>query len=66
MTGKQFWKSKTLWFNVLALVVILADSLGFADFVGDPLLEEYGLVLITIVNVLLRFVTKERVEARFR
>jgi len=25
MTGKAFWKSKVLWFNVLALVVAVAN-----------------------------------------
>ena len=35
MTAKEFWKSKTFWFNVLALIVAVAGYFGFAGFEPD-------------------------------
>jgi hypothetical protein len=54
---KEFWKSKTLWFNVLAFAFLVANGFGFADFVHDPQLAEYAAAVITIVNLLLRMAT---------
>jgi hypothetical protein len=59
MPPKDFWKSKTFWFNVLALLVLVANGFGFADFQADPLLSTYAAVIITLINVILRFVTKQ-------
>lgn len=57
------WKSKTLWFNVLALLIIVARVFGFGDFVPDIRLAEYGAIVVTIINLVLRFVTKEPIVA---
>ena len=62
--GKEFYKSKTFWFNVLALVVMLASAFGFAEFEGSKELKEYGFVIITLVNVILRFMTTEPVKIK--
>ena len=62
MDGKSLWKSKTFWFNLLALVVVIATAFGFADFQPSPEVEQIGMVVITIVNLLLRFMTKEPVK----
>ena len=59
MAPKDFWKSKTFWFNVLALVVMISGAFGFADFQADPQTAEYAAVAITLINVLLRFATKQ-------
>ena len=59
MEGKHFWKSKVFWFNVLALIVVVASAFGFGEFSPDPKTAEYALVVVTIINVILRFVTKE-------
>lgn len=64
MRGKEFYKSKTFWFNVLALVVMLASAFGFAEFESSAELQQYGVVIITLVNVLLRFVTREPLKVR--
>jgi len=61
--SKKWYTSKTLWFNGLALVVIIATAFGFADFKAAPEVEQIGMVVITIVNLLLRFVTKEPVTS---
>ena len=52
--AKAFWKSKTLWFNLLAAVVILAGYLGYQDFKPDAT----WLALVTaVINFVLRFWT---------
>ena len=61
MQGKEFWLSKTFWFNVLALVVTVAGAFGFGDHVPADEVGQIALVLVTVVNLVLRFVTKEPV-----
>jgi len=58
MDTKQFFLSKTFWFNVLALIVLVSNGFGFANFEADPALDQYALVAITVINVILRLVTK--------
>lgn len=57
--GKKIWKSKTLWFNVLAAVVLVASEVGFGGFEADPQLMA---LVAAAANVVLRFVTREPVE----
>ena len=66
MLDKDLWKSKTLWFNVLALLVIVGGAYGFGEFEGDPKLAEYAAVVVTIINLLLRFVTKQPLKTFWR
>lgn len=58
MDPKPFWKSKTLWANVVALVTAAgAVVMGQADWQ-----TVLGPVALAIVNMILRFVTKQPVE----
>jgi len=57
---KEWWKSKVFWFNVLALVVMLASAFGFGEFTPDEKWVEIGGIVISVINMLLRlFVTKQ-------
>ena len=57
---KEWWKSKVFWFNVLAIVVLVASAFGFGEFEPDPQWVEVGGVLVSVINLLLRlFVTKQ-------
>ena len=53
---KQPWKSKTLWCN--ALVGVLAVS-GVREKIG--LGEDQILLILSVVNMVLRMVTKDKV-----
>ena len=55
MPGKPWYESKTIWFNILAGIVLVANQFGFADFALDA---EISAGIVAIVNMLLRFVTK--------
>jgi len=62
MDAKSIFLSKTFWFNLLALLVIVANVFGFAEFSRDPIVDQYALVIVTIVNIVLRFATKQPVK----
>ena len=53
---KPFWKSKTLWFNVIA--ALLLGLVGISGGVEPEL--EVG--IISTANILLRIITKEPLE----
>ena len=58
MITKPFWKSKTLFFNVLAALVIVAGMLGYADFVPDA---DVMALVVAVANVVLRLLTRQPV-----
>lgn len=62
-SGKPWWQSKTIIFNVifgvLAVATVLLNHYGFDEFVpSEEVVEIVGLV-VAIVNVILRAVTRE-------
>jgi len=59
--AKNWYQSKTVWFNVVAAVVLVVKTVWpeFADFELDPM---YATGLVALVNLALRFVTREPVE----
>lgn len=61
MNSKKWYLSKTLWFNVLFLAVGIASAFGYNEFSPDAEMESYVLVAVTIVNLVLRLVTKTAV-----
>lgn len=58
---KPFWRSKTLWFNALALALTVAGAFGFGDFRPSPEVEAIALVIVTLINLVLRFATSQAV-----
>jgi hypothetical protein len=63
---KKFYLSKTFWFNVLALTVAIANPFGFLDFVPDEHLAEYAAAVVTVINVILRFVTEKPITLKLK
>lgn len=59
MDSKAWWKSKTLWFNILAMVEILFQPSGALGHVLAP--QEIG-AIVTGGNVLLRMFTSSPIS----
>jgi hypothetical protein len=53
---KQWYSSKTLWVNAIALVAILVQ--GFTGFIIDP---EAQAAILVVINIILRAVTGDEV-----
>lgn len=57
--AKKPWQSKTVWINVImAVVAFFPEKLG----VGEILNEGNLLLIASVVNVILRAVTKGKIE----
>jgi len=50
-------KSKTVWINILMAVVVLVPELANIEALKIP--QETSVAIVGIVNILLRFVTKD-------
>lgn len=61
MDVKPFYQSKTVWFNILFVLVALAGYFGFTDYQPSADVAELAAVIIAVVNVVLRFLTKSAV-----
>lgn len=59
METKPFYQSKTLVFNVLAILVLIANRFGFVDFQLD---SEYAAMVLAILNGILRLTTTKPVS----
>lgn len=59
---KPFYQSKTFWFNALFVIVSLAGFFGFTEYQPDANTAELAAVLIAVVNLVLRFLTKSAVK----
>lgn len=58
---KAFWKSKTLWFNFLTIIMVFAGALGYTP--NAELAENVGALLIAFspfINFLLRAFTEKK------
>ena len=58
---KKWYASKTFWFNLVALVVMVLGAFGYTGEVP----EDWGVyvpAIIALVNLVLRYVTKEPIE----
>ena len=64
MKTKIFFKSKTFWFNILALAVLIAGQFGFAEFKPALWVSEFGMSIVLLVNIFLRFKTSQKISLR--
>jgi len=62
MQAKSWYLSKTLWFNILALLAMVATAFGFADFKPDTWVMEVGTIIILLINIILRLYTSRAVK----
>jgi len=55
---KMWYESRTVWFNVLGLVVVVAQYLLQQNLVDPKVVE----TVMAVVNVALRLVTTEKID----
>ena len=60
---KKFYQSKTFWFFLLSLLVTVASAFGFADFVPDEAFGQVGVAIISVVGIILRFVSVKVIDS---
>lgn len=63
MDTKIAWTSKTLWFNVLALICAVAVAFGYQGELPEEW-KTWVTVIVTIINIILRFITKQPVALK--
>lgn len=59
---KPFYQSKTFWFNILFVLVAVAGYFGFTEYQPDANTAELAAVLIAVINLILRFLTKAEIK----
>ena len=69
MTSKDWYKSKTLWFAALTVIIGVAASVfGFNEWAPDEAtadtIQTAVLVVVGLVNIVLRYVTTESIKRR--
>lgn len=57
MDSKRWWQSKTVWINVLTLVVSVGDLLLGSPLVSGTSAADYIVSMVAAANLALRFVT---------
>lgn len=59
MNGKKWYLSKTLWVNIIALVVTIAKLMGYD--IGIPIDRQEALAgsIVSGVNLFFRLITKQ-------
>ena len=62
MDSKQWYASKTLWFNVVALVVVVLNAFGFASFEAAPEVGAIGAGIVAVINLVLRAITNRGIS----
>lgn len=64
MDGKPIYQSKTVLFNLLALLVTVATAFGYGEFHPDPAVESIAAVIVIVVNLVLRLLTSQSIRMR--
>ena len=59
---KPFWKSSTIWLNVVGVLVIVLQLVTSTKLVVDP---DVQMVLLAVLNILNRFRTEEPIKLGF-
>jgi hypothetical protein len=62
--SKPFYQSKVFWFNLLFILVTIATYFGFGSFVPGEKTVELATVLVSVINIILRFYTDKAVTLK--
>lgn len=52
LKSKPFWKSSTLWINVLGIIVIALDLVVKSNLIPDP---DVVAIIVAVLNIINRF-----------
>ena len=55
MATKKWYQSWTMWANLLALALFVANGIGFRDFQAAPWVAELGTIAVLVINLALRY-----------
>lgn len=55
------WKSLSFWFNILAVIIAVANAFGFADFEPAPWVPGLAIGIVALINLLKGFFPKANV-----
>jgi hypothetical protein len=58
---KPFYQSKTLWFNLLTILVAVAALFGWDTFEPSATTQEIVLLAVGVINLILRLLTKSEI-----
>ena len=59
--AKEWWKSKTIWINMIAIAALIIQSqFGYA------LRPEEQLMILTVINIILRSITNAELEWKIK
>ena len=58
---KEWWKSKTIWVNIIAIVALIVQS----QF-GYVLQPEEQIMILTMINIVLRAITNAELEWKIK
>jgi hypothetical protein len=60
--GKEWWKSKTIWVNVSALIMMALSLFGFNLYVDPEVLMLIASILVPMINLWLRNKTDKAIK----
>jgi hypothetical protein len=63
---KEWYRSKTIWFNLIFLVAaalgVVMPAAGYTDFQPSQEVAELGTVVVILTNLILRTITKSSIK----
>jgi len=64
MGTKPFWQSRTFWFAILFALINVAGLFGYETYQPDPQTVEIVGIIVSVLAILLRFVTRQPISLR--
>lgn len=59
---KSWWKSKTIWLNLITLLVGVAGVLAGEEWINSQVVMAITSLVIPILNLILRYLTEAPIE----
>ena len=60
MSSKRWFRSKTIWTNIIAIVVLVLVNVGLTEVSQEVATAEAS--ILAVINLILRVVTKQGLE----